>query len=163
MKTTGVNKWCTTRVALVCLCSALRALSGEKVDIGRLENPKMEVEFLVPEASFRAAGNRWNPSTTPFPADIRASADKAREHLLKVRHLNGRLTLNSVAIRVRGRNEVKCWYMEFYFDLESPRESAIHYNFPVMMLLDGTIAEEHFVRGAAPDNPASGAEDPFAK
>ena len=149
--------------ALVCLCSALGAPSGEKVDIGRLESPKMEVEFVIPEASFLAAGNRWNPSTTPFPADIRASVDKARQHLMKVRHLDGRLTLNSMHISFRGRNEVKCWWMEFYFDVESPRVSAIHYNFPVMMLLDGTIAEEHYVRGAAPDNPASGAEDPFAK
>jgi hypothetical protein len=106
--------------------------------------------YKVKRSNLEAPRNAWNPRTQPFPADLRACAEKARQHLMNTREIRGSLEFWGVGIQWEptsgpgGRSP--CIIVKF----QSTTLDGIHVPGPelfVVMLLDGTIAEMTLANG----------------
>jgi hypothetical protein len=111
------------------------------------------LEFIVPKERFLNPTNGWNLGLVDFPADIRSYLDRAKEHLIRARGLEGPISLAAVHLGLARRRYVQDgissrwlerWYLAFFF--KSSVDGAPPFESPVVMLLDGTIARERLVR-----------------
>ena len=94
-----------------------------------------------------------------FPADIREYGERAQRHLVKAKEIKEPIALANVSIdSVRdipakvdgllseGIRTTSQWYLVFNFSFEKPTGELVQaVSWPVVMLLDGTIAEEQTI------------------
>ena len=148
------------RIVILVLLIANRGIGQDKECIMEIETERNHVRFFVPEDRFLAATNGWNPSLSTFPINIREYSEKARRHLIEGRQIHGKVALSGVRLGLKRRRDQKIstsgqvvygamverWIVQFHFEGDTPGKVLG----PVVMLLDGTIAEEQHVQSSLP-------------
>lgn len=147
------------RILYYCLLSLLLL---EPLDIGRCEEKKIAIsfsrtnavwiEYLVPLEKFLAERNAWNPGTENFPANIDDCLLKARKIVLETYQGFEHADLSFIDIKQvtkplpndgnetkRPVHLVRRVAMSFHFLVRGKAEVKLAE--PVIMLLDGTVAE----------------------
>jgi len=112
------------------------------------------IQYVVPESRFLASTNEWHSDVQPLPFDIHDYGIRAKEHLLQSNRFDGDLFLNQVFFSLKrkrlspaGTNSgimVERQVIQFRFvNMTSDGRSVLLD--PVVMLLDGTIAEKRII------------------
>src|SRR5712691_97760 len=145
--------------ALICVCAGQRVTNEEKKLICEWNNDKVHFRYLVPKSSVGSPKNRWDPSSEPFPADIRECGERAQRYLVKSKGIKERIAIHNVEISSiidyptnvagllsEGVRTTSRWYLFFNFAFEARTGEVIRpVDSAVVMLLDGTIAEEQTI------------------
>ncbi len=159
MKTSLYHVTALAGAALICVCSGQQVANEEKKLICEWNNNKVHIRYLVPKSSVGSPKNRWDPSSEPFPADIRECGERAQRYLVKSKGIKERIAIHNVEISSiidyptnvadllsEGIRTTSQWYLFFRFAFESPTGEIIRpVDGAVVMLLDGTIAEEQTI------------------
>jgi hypothetical protein len=140
---------------LICLLIVSAKADDEKELVLQVRTKSLDIDYLVPRERFLAETNGWSPAQGPFPGNIKQYADRAAEHLAVTKSLGKKIFLGSVTmglVRHRDTREtsngpiVERWVLTLDFTTE-PTIKGPASVYSVVMLLDGTIAEEHLLRG----------------
>lgn len=145
-------------LCLVILCwwaCGQRLAAEELITLCAYESPRgNRIDYVVPASHFFDTRNSWDPSRQPFPADVRACLERAKQQLAANGKKAGELEFRGVEIGmvnwrrhsvVGGRDgyeSVERWYLRFtFYPLRRGSEKQILPR-EIVMLLDGTVAEE---------------------
>jgi len=142
----------------VCLGTAFLSVASsvarpDDVCIYTIKADRGEIQYLVPKSRFSSLTNEWYPALGDFPVELREHSDTAREHLIKLKKIKQAIRLARVGIysnKTYAMNtdgstgaSVDRWYMVFGFGYDRPNGELVQpLDYIVVMLLDGTIAEE---------------------
>ena len=141
---------------LFAIAATLNAVAEEE-SLVRFETGKYHSEHIVRSDRFRSLENAWDISM-PFPADVQKFALKAAEHLKQTRDLGGPVALVTINIHSKTPSRSRKgtadgpmgerWFIAFGFDsIATDGRYVPSQELTVVMLLDGTIAEERVIRG----------------
>lgn len=119
----------------------------------------LALEYHVPVSRFLAETNGWLPAAAPFPPVLSECSKRAANYLRETRRLKGDLTrftlsayLSMHSFDAQGNPgvgmQVERWVLTFTFSPDEWPTGANEATFRVVMLLDGTIAEERLIRGS---------------
>jgi hypothetical protein len=111
------------------------------------------LEYLVPKTRLLVTTNQWSPASNPFPVNIRQYAEKARDHLRILKGIRTPLRVIDIRIEPVGHsfqeagthhsNSALPWKIEFAFGFDDKNGELVRrHDLAVVMLLDGTIAEQ---------------------
>lgn len=134
------------------LCAS-EAKVGAKVPLITLGTTRYEVDA----SRFHAERNYWNPAKEAFPADLQASYNTAKNHLLAtkkptqpIRWFGTRILWQGITTRLpisKERAEADLeegsWFLCFQFGYMRPDGLDVRPgDYAVVMMLDGTIADQ---------------------
>jgi len=134
-------------------CTIGPALAGGRECIFRETFNGTERRFFVPTSLLSSPTNCWDLAHKPFPADLRALTEKAEQELRKQIDIKQPIRVALIDVKRRSRLDpnhpersldLEPWFIVFRFGFisEEPGFFKRPPNFYVVMLLDGTIAEE---------------------
>ncbi len=147
---------CLWWLVVLCWCACGQRLAAEDlITLCAYESPRgHRIEYVVPANQFFDTRNSWNPSHQPFPADVRACLERAKQQLAANGKNAGELDFRGMEVAmvnwrrhwvVGGRDgyeSVERWYLRFtFYPFRRGAEKEI-LPLEVVMLLDGTVAEE---------------------
>ncbi len=156
MKVFRQNNRTWAGLILFAIATTLAGAADEE-SLVRFETGKYHSEHFVRSDRFRSLENAWDISR-PFPADVQKFALKAAEHLKQTRDLGGPVALVTINIHSKTPSRSKegtagglvgeRWFIAFGFDsIATDGRYVPSQELTVVMLLDGTIAEERIIRG----------------
>ncbi len=143
--------------ALVAACFGVVSLQAdEEVRLYDVETSSFRLEYFVPKASLCSATNRWDHILEPIPADLHHVVKIAREHLMSIREVKEPLSLAAITLQQKllscGNGGIvrveQRWWLSVAFRSNLPGGQPVApAELTVVILLDGTIAEERLTKG----------------
>jgi hypothetical protein len=148
------NKLATV-TSLLLATTVYRAGAADMIRVGTTESPHGLINFMVPRDRLYEETNAWNRARGEFPVDLKLYAEKAKQHLTASRRVSEPISLCGVSMRQYRSREpyrsktgelkiggwVERWILDFQFK-RSAKSWDTEKPLTVVMLLDGTIAEE---------------------
>jgi hypothetical protein len=136
-------------LSFALLCAGGSALESGMESVYKMQVSGVQVEYRVPQARLGSGANRWDHRFAKFPVEIGDYAERARVHLIKAKKIQKPVRLTNMIMS----QHLGSWYFvfSFGFDVANPRggvEAPLSYT--VVMLFDGTIAEELEAESAKP-------------
>jgi len=130
----------------------------EHIRVFSADTKELNVDYYVPTQRYLAQTNAWSPTVEAFPPIIADYSRRGIQYLKERRQFRGNLSLGSFdaasimySFDSQGNRgigtQVERWVLNFTFSSDQPNPDATSETFRVVMLLDGTIAEQRLIRG----------------
>ena len=147
----------STVAAGACLIFLNQARSAEKACICEFKTEKVQIEYWVKKDQLQSRTNSWRPQAFSFPVNLKQYVDKAKQHLAETKKETNPLRLTDITIRSYTEQSAPPdkldlllpwhWYMTFIFAAPNPTGGeARRPDYQVVILLDGTVAEQKIIR-----------------
>jgi len=150
----------TSHIGFIFVCVLACTVKGaEKVVLLSGDTKEIKIEYVVPADRFLAETNAWSPTGTGLSSVVSEYSRRGIDYLRARRQFQGNLSLFRFdatsameSFDARGNvglgTRIRSWVLIFTFASDEPNPAANSATFRVVMLLDGTIAEERLIRGS---------------